>query len=54
MSNSVQDPSATESKAAGVSMNTPEQLEKGKGKAAEDLSMDEDDDDESEEEQGMS
>lgn len=54
MSNSAQDPSATENKAADVSVETPEKLEKGKGKVAEEVSMDEDDDDESEEEHGRS
>ena len=54
MSNSAQDPSATENKAADVSVETPEKLEKGKGKVAEEVSMDEDDDDESEEEHGTS
>lgn len=54
MSNSVQDHTATEEKAADVSMVTPEKLEKGKGKVAEEVAMDDDDDDESEEDQGMS
>lgn len=54
MSNSVQDPSATENKAGDVSMEAPEKLEKGKGKVAEEVAMDDDDDDESEEEHGMS
>lgn len=52
MSNSVQDPSATEAaKTADTPMNTQEKLEKGKGKAAEQDPMDEDDDDDDEEEE---
>jgi len=39
-------------KAADVSMETPEKLEKGKGKVAEEVSMGESEDDESEEEHG--
>lgn len=49
MSNSVQDPSATEAaNTADTQMGTP--LEKGKGRAAEQDPMDEDDDDDEEEE----
>ena len=56
MSNSAQDPSATEAtKAADTPMDTPEKLEKGKGKAAaEQDPMDEDDEDDEEEEEEVS
>lgn len=47
MSNSVQDPSATESKAFDTPVDAPEKLEKGKGKASDDAMEDDDDDDES-------
>jgi ribosomal protein L12E/L44/L45/RPP1/RPP2 len=55
MSNSVQDPNAAEAaKAADTPMGAQEQVEKGKGKAAETDAMDEDDDDDDEEEEEVS
>lgn len=55
MSNSVQDPNATEAtKSVDTPMDGQEKVEKGKGKAAQPDAMDEDDDDDEEEEEEVS
>lgn len=55
MSNSVQDPNATEAtKSVDTPMDGQEKLEKGKGKAAATDAMDEDEDDSAEEEEEVS
>ena len=55
MNNGIEDPAATEQKGADIPMDSPDKLEKGKGKMAlpADL-MDEDDSEESEEDEEVS